>query len=73
MLYVNKMCLSFIDWQKASDHEDWNKLMEILKTLELTGGMSIHLEFIHVAKGEIAPQSIGNQLYGNWKERLLIS
>jgi hypothetical protein len=26
-----EICICFIDWQKASDHLKWKKLMEILK------------------------------------------
>jgi Reverse transcriptase (RNA-dependent DNA polymerase). len=28
-----EMCLSFIDWQKAFDHVDWIKLLEMLSNI----------------------------------------
>jgi len=31
------MCVSFIDWQKASDSVNWTKLMQILDRTVLTG------------------------------------
>jgi hypothetical protein len=32
-----EICVRFIDWQKAFDHIKWTKLIEILRTLALTG------------------------------------
>jgi hypothetical protein len=31
LVIVEKLCASFIDWQKAFDHVSWTKLMQILK------------------------------------------
>ena len=32
-----ELCVCFIDWQKAFDRVNWNKLMQIINGTDLTG------------------------------------
>jgi hypothetical protein len=42
-----ELCACFKDWQKAYDHANWTKLMQILKKLVFTGKKEDYQQTVH--------------------------
>jgi hypothetical protein len=62
-----EVCVCFIDWQKAFDHANWTKLMNILNRTGTNWQRSRFITKLHMDQGVKLKPHRGNKKSEDWK------
>jgi hypothetical protein len=63
----DKLCACFIDWQKAFDHVNWTKLIQILKGIGIDWRKRRLISKLYMEQCQNATGPRGDEEYEDWK------